>query len=253
LNGAYRLLGSLERFFDKKTSMDVASAKQISAPLTFVAETRLPTSHGVLRVRAYRSATGAKPLAIIAGDLKGARSVPVRVHDACLTSEALGSLKCDCAQQLDLALKHIAENGQGMVIYLPQEGRGIGLANKIAVYAQQEKGYDTVQANTTLGFPAENRSYEAASYIINEVGIESIALLSNNPHKFDSLKALGIEIEARQPILVQPNPHSHNYLKVKMSKMGHGLSHIALDSQDVQKVATNNGLLSVRTLFELRD
>jgi len=144
-------------------------------------------------------------------------------------------------------MKHIVEQGQGIVIYLPQEGRGIGLANKIAVYAQQEKGYDTVQANTSLGFPAENRSYEAASYILKELGVESIALLSNNPHKFNSLTKLGVEIEARQPVLAQPNPHSQNYLRVKMSKMGHGLSHIAFDAQPQED------LIQVRTLFELRD
>jgi GTP cyclohydrolase II len=249
---AHSFVGALESFLNNGSSMDVASAQPIATPLTFVAETNLPTSHGLLKVRAYRSSTGAEPLAIIAGDVRGARSVPVRVHDACLTSEALGSLKCDCAQQLSLALKHIAEKGQGIVIYLPQEGRGIGLANKISAYAQQEQGYDTVEANTKLGFPAENRTYEAAAFMLNDLGVDSIALLSNNPHKFESLQKLGVSIDARQPVLVTPNEHSFNYLQVKTSKMGHGLTHININA----KLGSNQGehdLINFRTLYELRD
>jgi len=230
----------------------VPSATPISTPLAFVAETNLPTSHGLLKVRAYRSSTGAEPLAIIAGDVRGARAVPVRVHDACLTSEALGSLKCDCAQQLSLALERIARNGQGVVIYLPQEGRGIGLANKIAVYAQQEKGLDTVEANTSLGFPSEARTYEAAQFILSDLGIASIALLSNNPHKFNSLKKLGVNIEAREAVLVQPNQHSQKYLKVKRSKMGHALSHIDLEGLDQLPLGHGSDLSDIRTLIELR-
>jgi GTP cyclohydrolase II len=206
--------------------LNVPSASPISTPLQFVAETNLPTSNGLLRVRAYRSITGAEPLAIMAGDVRGQSAVPVRVHDACLTSEALGSLKCDCAQQLKLALERIAKDGCGIVIYLPQEGRGIGLANKIAVYAEQEKGLDTVEANIALGFPSEMRTYEAAAFILRDLEVRSVALLSNNPHKFASLKALGIIIDARVPILVAPNEHSQRYLQIKRSKMGHDLTHL---------------------------
>jgi len=230
----------------------VPSATPIATPLNFIAETNLPTSHGLLKVRAYRSVTGAEPLAIIAGDVRGARAVPVRVHDACLTSEALGSLKCDCAQQLSLALERIARNGQGVVIYLPQEGRGIGLANKIAVYAQQEKGLDTVEANTSLGFPSEARTYEAAQFILADLGIESVSLLSNNPHKFNSLKKLGVLIEAREAVLVQPNQHSQKYLKVKRSKMGHVLSHLEMDGLDHHALSHSSDLGDIRTLIELR-
>jgi len=230
-------------------NLQVPSATPIATPLTFIAETNLPTSHGLLRVRAYRSSTGAEPLAIVAGDVRGQRAVPVRVHDACLTSEALGSLKCDCAEQLNLALNRIAANGLGVVIYLPQEGRGIGLANKIAVYAQQEKGLDTVEANVSLGFPSEARTYEAAQFILNNLQIESVALLSNNPHKFNSLKRLGVAIEAREAVLVTPNPHSQKYLKVKSAKMGHDLTHIHHDNDGHSH---SSELKDIRTLIELR-
>jgi len=206
---------------------------------------------GLLRVRAYRSSTGAEPLAIIAGDVRGQSSVLVRVHDACLTSEALGSLKCDCAEQLGLALKRIATEGCGVVIYLPQEGRGIGLANKIAVYAQQEKGFDTVEANVVLGFPSEARTYEAAAFILSDLQVDSVTLLSNNPYKFHELTHLGIKIEARVPVLVTPNAYSERYLNVKRSKMGHELTHLHSHPHD-HPLLQDSELSSLPTLIELR-
>jgi len=230
--------------------LNVPSASPIATPLVFVAETNLPTSHGLLRVRAYRSSTGAEPLAIMAGNVRGHSGVPVRVHDACLTSEALGSLKCDCAEQLQLALEHISKEDHGIVIYLPQEGRGIGLANKIAVYAEQEKGLDTVEANVALGFPSEARTYEAAAFILRDVGVKSVALLSNNPHKFTALKSLGIEIDSRVPILVAPNEHSQRYLQIKRAKMGHELTHLHCPTHS-ENTNVRAEIAALQTLLEV--
>lgn len=196
--------------------------------LLFVSETLLPTQRGPLRIRAYRDGSdGTEPLAIVAGEVSGRRSVPVRVHDECLTSEVLGSLKCDCKQQLDFALDHIVRRGSGAVLYLRQEGRGIGLANKIAAYALQERGADTVEANRLLGLPDDIRRYDAAAAMLADLGVKSVRLMTNNPRKIEKLQELGVEIEGRIPVLVEANPHSHRYLDVKRDRMGH-----LLDSGD---------------------
>lgn len=189
--------------------------------LVFVAETALPTVRGTFRVRAYRDpVTGSEPLAIISGEIEGCENVLVRVHDECLTSEVLGSLRCDCREQLEAALERIQEE-DGVVIYLRQEGRGIGLANKIAAYALQERGLDTVDANLALGLPDDARSYEAAAAILADLGLTGIRLMTNNPRKIDLLTALGVSVEAREALLVAPNPYSHGYIHTKRTRMGH--------------------------------
>lgn len=192
--------------------------------LEFIAETRLPTTRGTYRVRAYRNLLdGTEPLAMIQGDVSGLSNVPVRVHDECLTSEVLGSLKCDCREQLDYALRYIRDNAPGIVIYLRQEGRGIGLANKIAAYALQEEGYDTVDANRMLGLPDDARRYEAAANILDELNVKSIQLMTNNPRKVARLEDLGVVITGRIPVLIQPNDHNLGYLEAKEHRMGHVL------------------------------
>jgi 3,4-dihydroxy 2-butanone 4-phosphate synthase / GTP cyclohydrolase II len=189
--------------------------------LEFVAETNLPTVRGTFRVRAYRDpATGTEPLAIVSGDVQGRRNVLVRVHDECLTSEVLGSLKCDCREQLEAALERIRAEG-GVVVYLRQEGRGIGLANKIAAYSLQERGLDTVDANRALGLPDDARSYDAAAAILADLGLTDIRLLTNNPRKIDQLTALGVSVAERVPHHVAPNLHSLGYLVTKRARMGH--------------------------------
>lgn len=194
------------------------------ASVQFVAETLLPTHRGSYRVRAYRDQTNnTEPLAIVFGDVEGLENVPVRVHDECLTSEVLGSLKCDCREQLDFSLAHIRDQGPGVVIYLRQEGRGIGLANKIAAYHLQEQGHDTVDANRLLGLPDDARRYDAAVAMLNDLNIQSIQLMTNNPRKVARLEHLGVHITQRIPILITPNPHSQNYLDVKAARMGHVL------------------------------
>mmetsp|Transcript_518 Transcript_518/g.1279 ORF Transcript_518/g.1279 Transcript_518/m.1279 type:complete len:520 (+) Transcript_518:298-1857(+) len=213
----------------------------------FVAETTLPTANGRYRVRAYRNKyTGAEPLAIIHGHVEGQSDVVVRVHDQCLTSEIFGSLKCDCKQQLDFALNFIKgesavpDHGMkqyphpelanktatapkgGMVLYLPQEGRGIGLANKIAAYAMQEAGLDTVDANRHLGLPDDAREYDSVRDILEDLGIQSIRLLTNNPRKIECLENLGIKISERLECVVVPNSdYSMNYVQAKARRMGH--------------------------------
>ena len=159
-----------------------------SAHVEFVSETLLPTERGSYRVRAYRDLqSGTEPVAIVSGKVYGMDEVPVRVHDECFTSEVLGSLKCDCREQLHFAMDHIRRRGPGAVIYLRQEGRGIGLANKIAAYALQEVGHDTVDANRMLGLPDDIRRYDAAAAILRDLGIRSVRLMTNNPRKVAKL------------------------------------------------------------------
>ena len=202
--------------------------------LVFVAETALPTTRGTFRVRAYRDPnTGSEPLAIVSGAVEGRAGVLVRVHDECLTSEVLGSLRCDCREQLETSLERIASE-DGAILYMRQEGRGIGLANKIAAYALQERGYDTVDANRALGLPDDARRYDAAAAILADLGLTRIRLMTNNPRKIDRLTALGVEVAAREPILVAPNPHSHDYIETKHKRMGHiggVLSHLVAASK----------------------
>ncbi len=146
---------------------------------------------------------------------------PVRVHSECHTGDVWGSLRCDCGEQLDAALRYISEQDFGAVIYLKQEGRGIGLHNKLLAYALQDRGLDTVEANEQLGLPAEARNYADAAEIIRRLKIHSVVLLTNNPDKLSKLSREGIRISRREPLIIQPNPHSRRYLNTKKLKMNH--------------------------------
>ena len=191
--------------------------------LQFVAQTALPTAKGTLYVRAYRDKNDAsEPLALFYKQPREGVDIPVRVHDACMTSEVLGSLKCDCDGQLHYALDYVREHG-GVVIYLPQEGRGIGLANKIAAYSLQEQGLDTIEANRALHLPIDARRYDGAADILRDMGIHSIQLMTNNPRKVKALESYGINIAERVPLHVGRNPHNEHYLNTKQSKLGHWL------------------------------
>jgi len=188
----------------------------------FVAETCLPTERGPYRVRAYRDhASNTEPVALVWGEVEGRRHLPVRVHDECATSEVFGSLKCDCKDQLDYALDFIRCQGGGVVIYLRQEGRGIGLANKIAAYALQERGLDTVDANRALGLPDDARRYDAAAAILRDLDLNDVLLMTNNPRKIQQLRDLGVSVAGRVPVEVGTNPHSAGYLEAKVERMGH--------------------------------
>jgi GTP cyclohydrolase II len=187
---------------------------------TRYAEAEIPTEHGPFRVVVYR--IGAEEhVAIVRGDVAGAEAVLCRVHSECLTGEVFGSLKCDCRAQLDKALAAIAAEGRGVVVYLRQEGRGIGLGNKIRAYALQAEGKDTVEANLALGFAADLRSYDMAASILAELGVASIALMTNNPDKLDGLEQAGVRIAAHVPHWVEDHEHNREYLEVKRAKMGH--------------------------------
>lgn len=207
---------------DAGTTLDKCS-------LVFQAETLLPTEFGHFRFRIYKDAAGNESMAIASQNLNQLSEVPVRVHSACFTSEVIGSLKCDCKQQLDYALSFIAEHG-GLVIYLPQEGRGIGLSNKIRAYALQEDGHDTIDANRLLKLPIDSRSYEDAAFILRDLNIQKIKLLTNNPLKIASMVDLGFTVAEHLGIPVTTNPHSHTYIETKRAKMGHTLRSVGFEN-----------------------
>ena len=178
----------------------------------------LPTKHGTFQIQAFKDDLGKEHLAIFTENLHRLDTPIVRVHSECLTGDAIGSVKCDCGEQLDFALDLIAKEG-GMVIYHRQEGRNIGLLNKVNAYALQDQGLDTVAANHQLGFRADERTYEIVAFILKHFGIEKLKLLTNNPAKMESLN--DIEIIERIPIQIPPNPHNEAYLKTKKDQMGH--------------------------------
>ncbi|MBC8131336.1 MAG: GTP cyclohydrolase II [Deltaproteobacteria bacterium] len=186
------------------------------------AEADLPTAYGSFRLYVYRLGGAVdEHMAIVKGDVAGSAAVLCRVHSECWTSEVLGSLKCDCRDQLDGALAKIAAEGTGVVVYLRQEGRGIGLGNKIRAYNLQDKGADTVEANLRLGFEADARSYDLAAAILGDLGVRSVRLLTNNPLKVAGLEASGVKVVDRLAHWVGENQHNAGYLAVKRRKMGH--------------------------------
>jgi GTP cyclohydrolase II len=196
-----------------------------------LAEAKIPTRHGELETHVFRSTRSAaadgadsalEHVALVKGDVRG-REALVRIHSECITSEVFGSLKCDCKDQLDAALIAISRAEAGAVLYLRQEGRGIGLANKIRAYALQARGHDTVDANRLLGFPDDARRYDVAKDMLDHLGISSVVLLTNNPAKLRALRALGVRVTHRAPIVVAPNRHSAAYLEAKRLRMDHDL------------------------------
>ncbi|HVE82323.1 MAG TPA: GTP cyclohydrolase II [Myxococcales bacterium] len=185
-------------------------------------ETELPTGRGPFRVVVFREKrTGREHVAMVRGDVSGKEGVAVRLHSECFTSEVLGSLKCDCRAQLDRALDFIAQNGCGVVVYLRQEGRGIGLGDKIKAYALQAKGADTYEANRMLGFPDDLRTYDVAAEVLRALGVRSVDLITNNPLKIAGLVDEGIPVLRRIPSRTEHNPHNVGYLRTKRERAGH--------------------------------
>jgi GTP cyclohydrolase II len=162
-------------------------------------------------------------VALVYGDVAGKGNVLARVHSECLTSEVFGSLKCDCKEQLEAAMGELARRGAGVIMYLRQEGRGIGLGNKIRAYDLQSRGHDTVDANRLLGLPDDARRYDVARDMLEWLGVKSVRLMTNNPDKVDGLRALGVNVTGRVPLVVVPNPYSHGYLEAKRLRMQHEL------------------------------
>jgi 3,4-dihydroxy 2-butanone 4-phosphate synthase/GTP cyclohydrolase II len=183
---------------------------------------KLPTDYGDFDLYLYQSKLDSQyHLALVCGEVAGKQNVLVRVHSECLTGDVFGSRRCDCGPQLHQAMRQVAEVGCGVVIYMRQEGRGIGLAPKIKAYKLQEQGYDTVEANQKLGFDMDLREYGLGAQILTDLGLKTIRLLTNNPRKIVGLEGYGLEIVEQMPIKVKPNPHNARYLKTKRDKLGH--------------------------------
>ena len=194
-----------------------------------VVSTRLPTAYGEFTTVGYRSLVDEKHhLAMVKGDVRGEEDVLVRVHSECLTGDVFHSLRCDCGEQLEAALAMIEREGRGVLLYLSQEGRGIGLLNKLRAYKLQEDGFDTVDANLKLGLPADLRDYGIGAQILVDLGLSSIRILTNNPKKIHGLEGYGLSVTDQLPIQAVPNPHNEEYLRTKRERLGHTLHHQGL-------------------------
>jgi GTP cyclohydrolase II len=199
------------------TSMPLAVTRMVSA--------RIPTDSAEFELALYTSNRDDKEhLALQLGEVRNSHNLLVRVHSECFTGDVLGSRRCDCGEQLQHSMQLIAEAGRGLIIYLRQEGRGIGLLNKLRAYNLQDEGYDTVEANLVLGHQADEREYGVAALIIQDLNIQSVRLLTNNPHKIDSLRQLGVSVNNRVPL--EPTVHADNahYLRTKVERMSHLLN-----------------------------
>ena len=206
----------------------LASATAISAlvpsesELDYAASCELPTSWATFRLHAFvEPATGKEHVAITLGDVGNGEPVLARIHSECLTGDALFSLRCDCGPQLEAALKKIAEEGRGALFYLRQEGRGIGLVNKIRAYQLQDAGADTVEANEALGFKPDQRNYKLCKPMLQHLQISTLRLMTNNPRKITAMEQLGLKVVERVPLVITRNPFNERYLTTKAAKLGH--------------------------------
>jgi GTP cyclohydrolase II len=206
-----------------KNAMKSMSSGRVAVRLVATAE--LPSELGHFQAHVFANDRDAlEHVALVRGDVRGAHDVPTRLHSECLTGDAFASLRCDCRGQLEAALRVVGAAERGIVLYLRQEGRGIGLANKIRAYALQEQGYDTVDANLMLGFAADERDYDVAAAMLRALGVGSVALMTNNPDKIQKLSADGIEVSRRLAHEMQPNAHNRYYLATKAQRSGHLLA-----------------------------
>ncbi len=205
--------------------MDEQDEINIRENINVPADARLPTKFGEFRIRVFHEKeTGLDHVALTLGDMKGPDPVLVRVHSECITGDAFSSIRCDCGSQLENALKKIQQKGWGCLLYLRQEGRGIGLHAKIQAYNLQDKGADTLDANLMLGLPADARDYSIASIILKNIGVTNVSLLTNNPDKVEKLRNLDIIVDERVPLIVGVRTENRDYLRTKSDKMGHHIS-----------------------------
>ena len=186
-----------------------------------VAEVKMPSRFGDFRLIGFAGPDGEEWMACVKGNVRGQKGVPVRLHSECFTGDVLGSYRCDCRDQLEAALTLIGRSERGVVLYLPQEGRGIGLLNKLKAYALQDEGLDTVEANHALGFEDDLRDYSLASEMLHQLGVESVCILTNNPKKIAGVQSYGIQVDGVIPIRMTPNEHNTRYLDTKRVKSGH--------------------------------
>ena len=188
----------------------------------FVASSRLPTRHGEFSIHAFEDVeTSKEHVALSMGDLANGQPALARLHSECLTGDGFGSLRCDCGPQLEAAMRQVAEAGHGVILYLRQEGRGIGLVNKIRAYALQDAGADTVEANEQLGFGADLREYAMCGDMLRHLGVSQVRLMTNNPKKVAAVEAHGVQVVERVPLISGLNPHNEGYMQTKTDKMGH--------------------------------
>jgi 3,4-dihydroxy 2-butanone 4-phosphate synthase/GTP cyclohydrolase II len=227
-DGTMSRLPQLKRF-GKRHNLKIISVTQLiqyrihkEKLVRRVAETKLPTEYGEWKCLAYKAITDPdEHVALVYGDVAGDDPVLVRVHSQCVTGDVFGSQRCDCGEQLRMAMKMISEAGKGVIVYMRQEGRGIGLHNKIKAYNLQDGGMDTVEANEALGFPADRRDYGIGMQILVDLGLKNLRLLTNNPTKRAGLEGFGLQMVERVPVLATPNEHNLRYLETKRTKMGH--------------------------------
>ena len=190
--------------------------------VTFAATAKLPTQWGLFTIHGFEeTTTGKEHVALVFGDIDSADSVLCRVHSECLTGDCMFSLRCDCGPQLQHAMQAVAQAGSGIILYLRQEGRGIGLLNKIKAYALQDSGADTVEANEQLGFDADGREYAICKPMFEHFQVSKVRLMTNNPRKIEALESMGVEVTEIVPINMGSNPHNESYLAVKVDKLGH--------------------------------
>lgn len=190
--------------------------------IIFIASSKLPTKHGDFLIHAFEeSDSGQEHIALSMGNVADGTPVLIRVHSECLTGDGFGSLRCDCGPQLEAAMQKVAQEKRGVILYLRQEGRGIGLVNKVRAYALQDQGADTVEANEQLGFAPDLREYDMCEVMLKHLGIGQVRLMTNNPLKVAALQQHGIEVVERVPLMMGRNPHNDQYLDTKEEKMGH--------------------------------
>jgi len=209
----------------------------MSAEIFYPVCARIPTSYGEFQLCIYQENENCEEhLALVMGDPEDKEDVLVRVHSECFTGDVLGSLRCDCGEQLQNAMRMVAEAGEGAILYLRQEGRGIGLEEKLRAYNLQDEGYDTVDANLALGHQADERDYSSAARILEYLGVKSVALITNNPSKIEALTDLGIEVSRRVPLTSTINPENLRYLNTKVNRMRH-----LLDTRPIGTVPDDKG------------
>lgn len=216
------MMTGLQQLVEQDQQHDCAGFGTDRVCVRLVGVADLPTRFGHFQIAAFwNNRDGKDHIAIIKGNVVGASDVLTRLHSECLTGDALGSLRCDCRDQLEAALSRIGEAENGILLYLRQEGRGIGLMNKIRAYALQDKGLDTVEANLALGFGDDERDYAVAAHMLQTLHVKSIRLMTNNPNKLKQLAQYGVEVTGRQEHLLPPNPHNRFYLETKARRSGH--------------------------------